>query len=68
MALQILREVKLRLVEHPENPVTVICNAEVGDYLRSKKQESFDRITERFSQPVELQDSKEFRQDVFTLA
>ena len=64
LALQVLRETQLRLVEHPSQPVTVVCSRDVADYLRTKKQASLERLAEHFSvPPIEVFASKELRQD-----
>lgn len=65
VGLEVLREVQLRLVEHPDQSVTVVCAQEVADYLRNKKMESIEGISERFSQPVEILVSRDYRQDDF---
>ncbi|RMG14284.1 MAG: Rne/Rng family ribonuclease [Planctomycetota bacterium] len=69
VALQVLREIKLRMVEHPEaERVQVACVEEVAKYLRTKKQASLDALTERFGQSVELNPSRDLRVDQFALS
>jgi ribonuclease E len=63
VALEVLREVQLRLVEHPNQRVTVVCHPEVAEYLRKRKQESLDKISERFQQPIEVVASRDLRLD-----
>ncbi|MGE0713164.1 MAG: ribonuclease E/G [Planctomycetota bacterium] len=67
-ALEVLREIQLHLVDHPNQRVTVVCSNEVADYLRAKKQGSLGQISERFSQPVEVHASREFRREEFKLS
>lgn len=68
MALEVLREIQLHLVDHPNSGVTLVCSQEVADYLRTRKQESIDQLGERFKQPVELHASRDFRRDEFKLS
>ena len=63
MGLQVMREVRLRLVEHPNDPVTVVCHPKVADYLRGRKRESLDAMEERFHQPIKVVASRDVRVD-----
>lgn len=63
VVLEVLREVQLRLVEHPSEEVTVVCNPEVADYLRKKKTAALDKLKERFKQPIEVVASRDLRAD-----
>ena len=63
LALEALREVQLRLVEHPNVPVRVVCHPEVADYLRKRKADAVAGLAERFGQPVEVVASKDLRAD-----
>jgi ribonuclease E len=67
VAVQILREVRLRLVEHPGQRVRVVCHANVADYLRTKKAESLEETSERFGQEVEVNVSRDLREDEFKI-
>jgi Ribonuclease G/E len=62
-ALEVLREVQLRLVEHPSDPVTVVCHPDVADYLRKRKLPAIEKLKERFKQPVEVVASRDLRAD-----
>jgi ribonuclease E len=59
MALEVLREIRLRLVEHPKDKVTVVCNPEVADFLRTRKRDSLDRVSARFEQEIEVVASRD---------
>ena len=63
VVLEVLREVQLRLVEHPSEEVTVVCNPEVADYLRKKKMPALEKLKERFKQPIEVVASRDLRAD-----
>jgi ribonuclease E len=67
-ALEVLREIQLHLVDHPNGGVTVVCSQDVADYLRGKKKESLGQLSERFSQSVDVHASREFRREEFKLS
>lgn len=62
-ALEVLREVQLRLVEHPNQKVNVVCHPEVADYLRKRKADALEGLTTRFGQPIEVVGSRDLRLD-----
>jgi len=65
VSLEVLRELQLHFVDHPEAKATVVCGNEVADYLKQRKQGSLDRVSERFGQEIELVVSREFRREEF---
>lgn len=67
-ALEVLREIQLHLVDHPNAGVTVVVSGPVAEYLRTRKQGALDQISERFSQEVVLHASKDFRREQYKLS
>jgi len=62
-ALEVMRELRLRLVEHPSAHVTVVCNPEVAEFLRKRKRTNMDRLQERFERTIEVVASRDVRTD-----
>ena len=67
VAVQVLREVRLRFVEHPGQKVRVLCHPVVADYLASKKADAIQETSERFGQEIETTTSRELRRDEFKI-
>ncbi len=61
MALEVLREIRLRLVEHPHDAVTAVCNQRVADYLRDRKQAALEEMRTRFEQKIDVAGSRDLR-------
>ncbi|MDC3378920.1 Rne/Rng family ribonuclease [Planctomycetota bacterium] len=59
MALEVIREVRLRLVEHPGENVTVVCHPDVATYLRNRKGDVFKGLSERFEVEIETVGSRD---------
>lgn len=65
LALDVTREVRLRLADHPTEKVTVVCHGEVATYLQRKKKQVLTELEERFKQKIEVVPSREYRIDEF---
>ena len=63
VALEVMREIRLRLVEHPNQDVKVVTNPAVAEFIRSRKQAAIDQMAERFKIKLEVLSSRDFRTD-----
>ncbi|MEZ6184420.1 MAG: Rne/Rng family ribonuclease [Planctomycetota bacterium] len=63
VALESLREIRLRLVEHPDAKVSVVVSPDVAEFLRTRKQQTLDHMSQRFAREIEVLASKDLRAD-----
>ena len=63
VALEVIREIQLRLVEHPGQAVKVVCHPTVAEFIRTRKQTSIEETSQRFQVPIELLSSRDYRMD-----
>lgn len=65
VALQVVREIKVRVVERPDQPVTAVCAPEVALHLTDKKKGLLEGLQERFGVAINAIGSRDYRQDEF---
>lgn len=65
VALQVIREMKVRLVEHPQQGLTAVCSPDVASHLTKRKQANLAALEERFGQKIQVVGSRDYRQDEF---
>jgi ribonuclease E len=65
LALDVTREVRLRLADHPGEKVTVVCHPEVSTYLQSKKKQVLRDLEDKEKQKIEIVASREYKLDEF---
>ena len=65
LALDVTREIRLRIADHPGEKVTAVCHPEVATYLQRKKKQVLTELEERSKQKIEIVPSREYRIDEF---
>jgi ribonuclease E len=63
VSLEVTREVRLRIADHPGQKVTVVCHPEIATYLKQKKSKILQDLETRLGQPIEVVASREYRLD-----
>jgi ribonuclease E len=65
VALDVTREIRLRIADHPNEKVTVVSHPEVATYLKQKKSKVLADLELRLKQAIEVIASREYKIDEF---
>ncbi|HZV02851.1 MAG TPA: ribonuclease E/G, partial [Planctomycetota bacterium] len=65
LALDVTREIRLRIADHPGEKVTVVCHPEVVAYLQQRKRQVLKDLEDRAQQKIEIVQSREYKLDEF---